>query len=75
MEDEEDDDDINPTRCEIYNEQKEFFFEVLVMFWDKFVKNDCVLMEAILELLKQLWEKPRYYVFVCAGNFAQVSQH
>jgi hypothetical protein len=30
-------------------------------------------MEAILEQLKMLWEKQRYYVFG-AGDFAQVSK-
>jgi hypothetical protein len=30
-------------------------------------------MEAVLEQLKMLWEKPQYYVFVCAGDFAQVN--
>jgi hypothetical protein len=34
------------------------------------ISNDCNLMEAILEQYKMLWEKPRYYVFVCAGDFA-----
>jgi hypothetical protein len=29
-------------------------------------------MEAVLEEFKTRWEEPRYYVFVCAGDFAQV---
>jgi hypothetical protein len=33
--------------------------------------NDRNLMEAILEQLKMLWENPRYYVFVCDGDFVQ----
>jgi hypothetical protein len=31
-------------------------------------------MEAVLEQLKTLWGKAWYYVFVCAGDFAQVSK-
>jgi hypothetical protein len=27
-----------------------------------------------LEQSKMLWEKPWYYVFVCAGDFAQASK-
>ncbi len=56
MEDEEDVDDINPTRCETNNEQKDFLFEVSVIFRDEFISNDSILMEAILELLTRLWE-------------------
>jgi hypothetical protein len=52
VEDEEDVDDINPIRCEINKEQKYFLFEVSVIFCNKFISNDCVLMETILELLK-----------------------
>jgi hypothetical protein len=56
VEDEEDVDDINPTRCETNNEQKDFLFEVSVIFRDEFISNDSILMEAILELLTRLWE-------------------
>jgi hypothetical protein len=38
------------------------------------ISNDRNLMEAVLEQLKMLWGKPWYYVFVCAGDFAQVSK-
>jgi hypothetical protein len=71
--DKEDVDDLNQTRCEVKKEQADFL-EVSVIFWDECISNDCNLMEAVLEQLKMLWEKPRYYVFVCAGDFAQVSK-
>jgi len=32
-------------------------------------------MEAVLDLFETLWDEPRYFVFVCAGDFAQVSSH
>jgi hypothetical protein len=73
--DKEDVDDLNPTRCEVKKKQADFLHEVTVIFWDEYISNDCNLMEAVLEQLKILWEKPRYYVFVCAGDFAQVSKH
>jgi hypothetical protein len=73
VEDEEDVDDLNPTRCEVKKEQADVLHDVSVIFWDEYISNDCNLMEAVLEQLKTLWKKPRYYVFVCAGDFAQVS--
>ena len=36
------------------------------------ISNDRIIMEAVLEEFKTRWEEPRYYVFVCAGDFAQV---
>jgi hypothetical protein len=50
VQDEEDVDNINPTRCEINNERKDFLFEVSVIFWDKFISNDRIHMEAVSEL-------------------------
>ncbi len=74
VEDKEDVDDLNPTRCEVKKEQSDFLHEVSVIFWDEYISNDHNLIKAVLEQLKTLWEKPRYYVFVCAGDFAQVSK-
>ena len=74
VEDKEDVDDLNPTRCEVKKERADFLHEVSVIFWDEYISNDCNLMEAVLEQSKMLREKPRYYVFVCAGDFAQVSK-
>jgi hypothetical protein len=74
VEDKEDVDDLNPTRCEVKKEQADFLHEVSVIFWDEYISNDRNLMEAVLEQLKMLWEKPRYYLFVCADDFAQVSK-
>ncbi len=45
---------------------------VSVIFWDEFISNDCILMEAVLQELKTRRDRPSYNVFVCAGDFAQV---
>jgi len=45
---------------------------VSVIFWDEFISNDRILIEAVLEEFKVRWNSPRFYVFVCAGDFAQV---
>jgi hypothetical protein len=74
MEDEKDFDDLNLTQCKIKKERADFFHEVSVIFWDKYIFNDHNLMEAKLEQLKTLWEEPHYYVYVCAGDFSQVSK-
>ncbi len=74
VEDKEDVDDLNPTTCEVKKEQADFLHEVSVIFWDEYISNNCNLMKAVLEQLKMLWETPQYYVFVCAGDFAQVSK-
>ncbi len=72
VEDEDIVDDLNPTQCEVKKEQADFLHEVSVIFWDEYISNDWNILEAVLEQLKTLWEKPRYYVFVCADDFDQV---
>jgi hypothetical protein len=72
VEDEEDIDDQNLAECRFKAERKAFLHEVTVIFWDEFVSNDRMLIEAVLESFKTVWDKPRYFVFVCAGDFAQV---
>jgi hypothetical protein len=72
VEDEEDVNDLNQRQCKVKKEQAEFLHEVSDIFWEKYVSNDRNPMEAVLEQLTTLWLKPRYYVFVCAGNFVQV---
>ncbi len=47
-------------------------FEVPVIFWDDFISNDRTLIEAVLQEFKMRWSTPRFNVFVCAGDFAQV---
>ncbi len=74
VEDKDDVDDLNPTRCKVKKEQADFLHEVSVIFWDEYISNDRNLIESILEQSNMLWEKPWYYVFVCAGDFAQVSK-
>jgi hypothetical protein len=72
VEDEDDIDDQNLPECNFNKERCDFLYEVSVIFWDEFISNDRILIEAVLEEFKTRWDTPRYYVFVCAGNFAQV---
>jgi hypothetical protein len=46
---------------------------VSVIFWDEFISNDRMLIEAVIDAFKSTWDMPRYFVFVCAGDFCQVS--
>jgi hypothetical protein len=71
VEDETDVDDQNLAGCNFNQERCDFLYEISVIFWDEFISNDCILMEAVLEEFKTRWDAPHYYVFVCAGDFAQ----
>lgn len=73
--DDEDIDDINPAKCNFSNERGDFLREVLVIFWDEIVSNDRSLFEAVLTGMATTWDAPRYFIFVCAGDFAQVSNN
>ena len=68
----EDIDDQIPAQCNFSEERSALLHEVLVIFWDEIVSNDRSLFEAVLHAMKTKWEKPQYYVFICAGDFAQV---
>jgi hypothetical protein len=70
---EEDVDSQHPTECKIKGEREALLKEVTVIFWDEFVSCNRLMMEAVIKQFETLWEEPRYYVFVCAGDFAQVS--
>ena len=72
VEDETDVDDQDLATCDFNKERCDYLHEVSVIFWDEFISNDRILMEAVLEEFKTRWDRPRYYVFVCAGDFAQV---
>ncbi len=72
VEDETDVDDQDLATCDFNKICCDYLHEVSVIFWDEFISNDCILMEAVLEEFKTRWDRPRYYVFVCAGDFAQV---
>ena len=74
VEDEDDIDDQNLPRCNFKKERCDFLYEVSVIFWDEFISNDRILIEAVIEEFKTRWKTPRFYVFVCAGDFAQVSK-
>jgi hypothetical protein len=75
VEDEDDIDDQNLPKCNFKKERCDFLYEVSVIFWDEFISNDRILIEAVLEEFKVRWNSPRFYVFVCAGDFAQVCIH
>jgi hypothetical protein len=49
VEDEDDIDDQNLPVCDFNKEQFDFLYEVLVIFWDEFISNDRILIEAVLE--------------------------
>ncbi len=72
VEDENDIDNQNLPICNFKKERCDFLYEVSVIFWDEFISNDCILIEAVLQEFKMRWSTPRFYVFVCAGDFAQV---
>ena len=73
VEDEEDIDDIDLPTCNLRKERCEFVYQVSVIFWDEFISNDRMLIEAVIEAFKRTWDKPQFFVFVCAGDFSQVS--
>jgi Mrp family chromosome partitioning ATPase len=71
---EEDDvDDQDCPQCKFNKQRSDFLKQVSVIFWDEFISSDRMVMEAVLETFKSKWKLPRYYVFICAGDFAQVS--
>ena len=72
VEDEDDIDDQIPSECDVKKERSDFLYDVSVIFWDEFISNDRRLMEAVLDMFDKLWDNPRKYVFVCAGDFAQI---
>jgi hypothetical protein len=70
VEDDTDVDDQNLAGCNFNQERCDFLYEIPVIFWDEFISNNCILMEAVLEEFKTRWDTPYYYVFVCASDFA-----
>ncbi len=52
VEDKTDVDNQNLTRCNFNQEHCAFLYEIYVIFWDDFISNDCILMEAVLEEFK-----------------------
>jgi hypothetical protein len=71
VEDETDVDNQNLVGCNLNQERCDFLYEISVIFWDEFISNDHILMEVVLEEFKTRWDTTRYYVFVCASDFAQ----
>ncbi len=71
MEDETDVDNQNLAGCNFKQERCDFLYEMSVIFLDEIILKDHILMEAVLEEFKTRWDAPRYYVFVCVGDFAQ----
>ncbi len=72
VEDETDVDDQDLATCDFKQERSNFLFEVSIIFWDEFVSNKRILMKAVLVEFRTGWIEPHYFVFVCAGDFAQV---
>ena len=72
VEDATDVDDQDLATCDFNQQRCDYLHEVSVIFWDEFISNDRILMEAVLEEFKSRWDGPCFYVFVCAGDFAQV---
>ena len=72
VEEEEYIDDHELAKCQFNKELSDLLHEVEVIFWDEYISNDHKIKEALLLELSTRWETPRYYVFVCAGDFAQV---
>ncbi len=72
VEDENDLDDQNLPTCNFKKECYDFLYEVSVIFWDEFISYDHILIEVVLQEFKTRWNTPRFYVLVCAGDFAQV---
>jgi hypothetical protein len=66
VENETDVDNQNLAGCNFNQERCDFLYEISVIFWDEFISNDCILMEAVLEEFKRRWDTPCYYIFVCA---------
>jgi hypothetical protein len=73
VEDESDIDDVDLPKCNFRKERCDLMYQVSVIFWDEFISSDRMLFEAVIEAFRTTWEKPRYFVFVCAGDFCQVS--
>ena len=71
VEDETDVNDQNLSGCNFNQECCDILYKISVIFWNEFISNDCILMEDVLEEFKTRWNTPHYYVFVCAGDFAQ----
>ncbi len=71
MEDETDVHDQNLAGCNFNQECCDFLYEVLVIFRDDFISNNCILMEVVLQEFKTRWDTPHYYIFVCASDFGQ----
>ena len=72
MEDATDVDDQDLATCDFNQQRCDYLHEVSVIFWDEFISNDRILMKAVLEEFKSRWDGPCYYIFMCAGDFAQV---
>jgi hypothetical protein len=66
VEDETDVDDQSLAGCNFNQEHCDFLYEISVIFWDEFISNDQILLEAVLKDFKTRWDTPGYYAFcVC----------
>jgi len=53
VEDETDVDDQDLATCDFKKERCDYLHEVSVIFWDEFISNDRIIMEAVLEEFKR----------------------
>jgi hypothetical protein len=58
VEDETDVDDPNLAGCNFNQEHCDFLYEISVIFWDEFISNDCIFIEAVLEEFKTRCNTP-----------------
>ncbi len=65
VEDEDDIDDQNLPECNFTKERCDFLHEVLVIFWDEFISNDQILIEAVLEKFKTQWDNQLLCFCLC----------
>ena len=74
VEDETDVDDQNLAGCNFNQERCDFLYEVSVIFWDEFISNDCILMEAVLHLAGNVADMlgTRRPDTRCCSNFGQM---
>jgi hypothetical protein len=57
--------DQNLASCNFNQEHCAFLYDVSVIFWDEFISNNCILMEAVLQEFKTRWDIHPILTFLC----------
>jgi hypothetical protein len=65
VEDETDVDNQNLAGCNFNQEWCDFLYDISVIFWDEFISNDPILMEAVLEEFKTMGYTRLLHFYVC----------